>query len=262
MSVGPNRNPNLTVSVKKALEDLKEFVRDKDVLIQTWLPRLPTDEDSMEFIGLPGPVFLNKLPEWTPDVCFLKDEEYSRIKYSQRIMLEDHLLFQEDCSESYQAALAEIKDILKCACNTHKLPLAKTWTPRIQQGKSCCRHSNENYANCVSKIDSASYVADPLVSGFLEACSEHHLLKGEDVVGKASITNQPCFSEDITAFSKTEYPLSHHARVLAAVAILLRSIYTGNADFVLEFFLPLNCKNALDQKKTLDSLSSVIHYRL
>lgn len=48
----------------------------------------------MEFIGLLGPVFLNKLPEWTPDVCFLKDEEYSRIKYAQRIMLEDHLLFQ------------------------------------------------------------------------------------------------------------------------------------------------------------------------
>lgn len=101
-------------------------------------------------------------------------------------------------------------------------------------------------------------MADPLVPGFLEACSEHHLLKGEEVVGKASTTNQPCFSEDITAFSKTEYPLSHHARVLAAVAILLRSIYTGNADFVLEFFLPLNCKNALDQKKTLDSLSSVL----
>nr|GMC87393.1 protein NLP2-like [Ipomoea batatas] len=48
---------------------------------------------------------------------------------------------------------------------------------------------------------------------FHQACSEHHLLKGEGVAGGAFMTNQPCFATDVTAFSKTEYPLSHHARI-------------------------------------------------
>ncbi|KAL7118427.1 hypothetical protein ACP275_02G001000 [Erythranthe tilingii] len=61
--------------------------------------------------------------------------------------------------------------------------------------------------------------------------------------------------------SKTEYPLAHHARMFnmcAAVAIRLRSTYTGTADFVLELFLPLNCRDAEGQRQMLDSLSSVI----
>lgn len=146
-------------------------------------------------------------------------------------------------------------------CDTHKLPLAQTWAPCTQQGKSGCRHSEENYAHCVSTIDSACYIADEQVCGFHEACSEYHLLKDEGIAGKAFLTNQPCFSEDITVFSKTEYPLAHHARVFnlsAAVAIRLRSQYTGSADYVLEFFLPINCKDAEDQRQMLDSLSSVL----
>lgn len=96
---------------------------------------------------------------------------------------------------------------------------------------------------------------------FHEACSEHHLFKGQGVAGKAFMTNQPCFSADITTYPKTEYPLSHHARMFglcAAVAIRLRCIYTGNADFVLEFFLPTNCRDPEEQKKMLTSLSIII----
>lgn len=151
--------------------------------------------------------------------------------------------------------------MLRCVCDTHKLPLAQTWAPCAQQGKGGCRHSDENYTHCVSTLDSACYVAEEEVAGFHEACSEYHLLKGEGIAGKAFLTNQPCFSADITEFSKTEYPLAHHARVFnlhAAVAIRLRSTYTGTADFVLEFFLPISCKEAKDQRQMLDSLSSVV----
>lgn len=75
------------------------------------------------------------------------------------------------------------------------------------------------------------------------------------------MTNQPCFSNDITSFVKTEYPLSHHARMFglqAAVAIRLRSIDTGSTDFVLEFFLPVECRDPQEQKKMLTSLSLII----
>ncbi|KAL0348548.1 UNVERIFIED_CONTAM: protein NLP2 [Sesamum angustifolium] len=349
--VGPNRNPIPTLSVKKrlvqAINCLKDSIRDKDVLIQIWIPvkrggrqvlttnnqpfslnancknlagyrdvsrnyQFAADEDSKDFIGLPGRVFLNKLPEWTPDVRFFKREEYPRLNDAQqhdvrgslalpvfeqgsriclgvveivttsqkvnyrpeleniRKALEDVDLKSsnilspstiENHDESYQGALTEINNVLKFVCNTHKLPLAQTWASCVQQNKGGCRHSVENYARCVSTIDSACYVADPQVSGFHEACSEHHLLKGEGVAGKAFLTNQPCFAEDITAFSKTEYPLAHHARVFrlcASAAIRLRSTYNRTADFVLEFFLPLNCKDTQDQMRMVNLLSSVI----
>lgn len=157
--------------------------------------------------------------------------------------------------------MPEILEVLRSACETHRLPLAQTWVPCIQQGKEGCRHSEDNYLDCVSTVDHACIVADHNMQGFHEACSEHHLLKGQGIVGRAFSTNQPCFSTDITSFGKTEYPLAHHARVFglhAAVAIHLRSIHTGTADFVLEFFLPADCTDPEEQKKMLGSLSIIV----
>ncbi|KAJ7966973.1 protein NLP2-like isoform X2 [Quillaja saponaria] len=164
-------------------------------------------------------------------------------------------------NKSYQAALPEIQEVLRSACETHKLPLAQTWVSCAQQGKDGCRHSDMNYFQCVSTVDHACYVGEPLIQGFHEACSEHHLLKGQGVVGGAFLINQPCFSPDITSLGKTEYPLSHHARMFglqAAAAIRLRSIHTNTDDFVLEFFLPIDCTDPEEQKKTLTSLSLII----
>ncbi|XP_042489775.1 protein NLP5-like [Macadamia integrifolia] len=165
-------------------------------------------------------------------------------------------------NKSYEAVLPEIREVLRTVCETHKLPLAQTWVPCSQQGKGGCRHSDENFAVCVSTEDSACYVADQSFWDFHEACSEHHLFKGQGVAGKAFTTNQPCFSNDITTtFTKAEYPLLHYARMFqlrAAVAIRLRSIYTGTTDYVLEFFLPVVCQDPEEQKLMLNSLSMVI----
>lgn len=160
-----------------------------------------------------------------------------------------------------EAALPEILEVLRSACKSHGLPLAQTWVPCIQQGKGGCRHSDENFALCVSPVDNACHVADPCVQGFHEACLEHHLLKGQGITGKAFLTNQPCFSPDVTSFAKVDYPLSHHARMFGlcgAVAIRFRSIHTGTADIVLEFFLPMGCKGLKEQRKLLTSLSVII----
>lgn len=150
---------------------------------------------------------------------------------------------------------------MRSACETHKLPLAQTWVPCIRQGKEGCRHTDDNYQHCISPVEHACYVGDPCVQAFHEACCEHHLLKGEGVTGEAFITNQPCFSTDVTAFSKIDYPLSHHARIFglrASVAIRLRSIHNIADDFALEFFLPVNCTDGEEQKKMLTSLSMII----
>ncbi|PRQ25175.1 hypothetical protein RchiOBHm_Chr6g0280731 [Rosa chinensis] len=43
----------------------------------------------------------------------------------------------------------------------------------------------------------------------------------------------------------------------ASVAIPFRSVYTGSADFVLEFFLPKDCPDPEKQKQMLNSFCIV-----
>ncbi|KAL3514867.1 hypothetical protein ACH5RR_027584 [Cinchona calisaya] len=345
--IGPRASTSVMDRLIKALGYIKDWSGDKNALIQIWVPvnkggrrvlttnnqpfsldrscpslacyrdvsvnyQFPTEEDSVESVGLPGRVFMGKVPEWTPDVRLFGRDEYPRVGHAQQYDVRGTLavpIFEQGsrnclgvvevvlttqkinyrpeldsvckalqavdlrssdvssaenskaCDFSYQSALPEIQEILRAACGTHRLPLAQTWIPCIQQGKGGRRHSDENLVHCVSTVDSACYVANPRIQGFNEACSEHHLLRGQGIVGRAFTTNQPCFSPDITAFTKTDYPLSHHAKMFglcAAVAIRLRSIYSGSSDFVLEFFLPIDCKESEEHKKMLSSLSLII----
>ncbi|POO00892.1 NIN-like transcription factor [Trema orientale] len=348
--IGPKANPGPSSSVMerlwRALMYIKDVIRDKDILVQIWVPvheegrrvlttrdlpfalddnssklaryrdisvkyQFSAEEDSKELVlGLPGRVFSGKVPEWTPDVRFFRNDEYPRLIHAQQndvrgtlalpifeldsrtclgvveiVMTTQKIKYRPELesvckaleavdlkssevlstqnvfNKYYQAAIPEIQQVLRSACDTHRLPLAQTWVPCIYQGKEGCRHSDENYGQCVSTVDHACYALDPQVQSFHEACSEHHLFRGQGVVGLAFMTNQPCFSADITSYTKTEYPLSHHARMFrlqAAVAIRLRSIHTGAADFVLEFFLPVDCKDPEEQKKMLTSLSLII----
>ncbi|KAI3776542.1 hypothetical protein L1987_46328 [Smallanthus sonchifolius] len=343
--------PGVNVGVKErlicAIENIKHSVLHQNALIQIWLPEnqegnkvLSTSDqifslgsncpqlskfrnisenycfaaagDSKDIVGLPGRVFMGKVPEWTPDVRFFKPVEYPRVVHAQQYDVRGSVAvpifdldrrrclgvmevvmttqksnytpeIEEFCkaleavdlrgSESsnspkfkvkdslYQAALPEILEILKLACKTHNLPLAQTWVPCIQQGKDGCRHSDTNLIHCISTMDPVCYVHDPRFKDFQEACSEHHLLKGQGVVGRAFTTNQPCYISDVTSMTKTEYPLSHHARVFGlcgVVAIRFRSTLTGNVDYVLEFFLPVDCKDQEKQMSLLNSLSSII----
>ncbi|KAL6656435.1 hypothetical protein ACP70R_007261 [Stipagrostis hirtigluma subsp. patula] len=262
--------------------------------------------------GLPGRVFIGRLPEWSPDVRYFTSYEYPRVNHAQYldvhgtmglpvfekgnysclgvlelIMTRQKLNFTSELnticsalqavnlrstevssiprikfsSASYKDALPEILEVLRAACLTHKLPLAQTWVTCSQQGKRGSRHTDENYQYCISTIDEACYVNEAKMQGFHEACSEHHLLRGQGVAGKAFTTNQPCFLPDIGSSTKLDYPLSHHAKIFnlkGAVAIRLRCTRTGNADFVLEFFLPTDCEALEEQKAVLDSLSGTM----
>ncbi|KAJ7957973.1 Nin-like protein 1 [Quillaja saponaria] len=58
--------------------------------------------------------------------------------------------------KSYQTALLEIQEVLRSACETHKLQLlAQTWVPCVQHGKDGCQHSDGNYFQCDSTVDCA-----------------------------------------------------------------------------------------------------------
>lgn len=81
------------------------------------------------------------------------------------------------------------------------------------------------------------------------------------MAGRAFLSNKPCFSRDVTSYSKIEYPLAHYAKLFnlhAAVAVRLRHICTGQVDFVLEFFLPVDCMDLELQRSMLNSLSLTI----
>lgn len=351
--IAPMAGPGSSVSVMErliyAIDSIKRYTVDKNVLIQVWLPetnkhgrkvlttsqqlfslelncprlssyrnvsegfKFPADGDAKESVGLPGRVFMQKVPEWSPDVRLFKSEEYPRVshaqehdvrgsvavpvfyqdvkgcigvvevimttqksKYSVEIQsvckaLEAVDLRSSEDSDSqklkvsngfFHPVLPEILVILKSACMMHNLPLAQTWIPCIQQGgKDGCRHSNENLIHCISTVDHASYVSDPRFNDFQEACSEHHLFVDQGVVGKAFTTNELCYSSDVTSYTKTEYPLAHHASIFglhAAVAIRVRTTYAAMVDFVLEFFLPVDCRTLEEQKGVIKSLLAIV----
>ncbi|KAG8662005.1 hypothetical protein MANES_01G053000v8 [Manihot esculenta] len=276
------------------------------------------DGDCEGELGLPGRVFRQKLPEWTPNVQYYSSKEYSRrdhalhynvqgtlalpvfepfgqscvgvlelIMTSQKInygpevnkvckALEavnlrsseilDHPSTQI-CNEGRRNALAEILEILTVVCETHKLALAQTWVPCMHRSvlafdgglkKSCTSFDGScNGQVCMSTTDVAFYVVDPHMWGFREACLEHHLQKGQGVAGRAFLSHNACFCPDITQFCKTEYPLVHYARMFGlsgSFAICLRSSYTGNDNYVLEFFWPLSISDNYEQNALLGSL--------
>ncbi|KAJ6346500.1 hypothetical protein OIU78_009015 [Salix suchowensis] len=344
----PRGNPGTSSSVKErvmqAVGYLKNCIQDRDILIQIWLPmekegkrvlatidqpyfvnpsckslasyrkvstayHFQAEDDPKSSVGFPGRVFLEKLPEWTPDVRLFRREEYPHTdhavqhnirgslalplfkqgsdqtclgiveiattiqKISYRPELQDickalqavHLRSSEDfcspgvetCKRSIQVAVPEMSDIVKSVCKTHRLPLALTWALCSRQGKSGHQQLPERFSSCISTVDSACFLADRDFSGFHAASFEQYLFLEQGIVGRAFTTQKQCFSNDITSYSKKDYPLAHHAKIFglhAAIAIPLRSISTGFLEFVLELFLPKDCQETEERKKMWDLL--------
>ncbi|XP_072974073.1 protein NLP2 [Typha angustifolia] len=173
---------------------------------------------------------------------------------------------QQNLKEGQKYALSEIMDVMRVICHAHMLPLALTWVPF----RYVCRSTEETVKSCIgeqsSNLDkeimlcieeSACYVNDQQMQGFLHACSEHYLQKGQGIAGKAIESNHPIFTSDVKASNVHHYPLAHHARkygLHAAVAVRVRSTYTGSDDYILEFFLPTNCKGSAEQQLLLNNL--------
>ncbi|EEF36571.1 transcription factor, putative [Ricinus communis] len=346
--ISNSRSSNYSVKerIRQALQYLEGYTKDKDVLIQVWMPikrggknflttidqpyflkpgcknlscyrnvaktyDFPLEENSQDSIGFPGRVFLEKLPDWSPDVRLFRENEYPfrdharqynicgclaipvlgpssgtclgvievvttahhkiscrpELEYICKALKEVDLKTSQDfCSPSvkvlnelYEVAVPEISEILQSVCKRFRLPLALTWAPCKRLGESGYdEHFPEKFASCILTVDSACFLADKELSGFYKACSEQYIFLGQGTVGKAFSKQKQCFSPDITCFTKTSYPLAHHANIYnlqAAVAFPLRSIYTGLFEFVLELFLPQRCRDPEEQSRMWDLLS-------
>ncbi|KAK3195528.1 hypothetical protein Dsin_026838 [Dipteronia sinensis] len=343
-----NSGPSSPVAQRlvQAIGHMKDHIKDRNVLVQIWVPvkrgdkqvlttydqpyfhdpdskslssyrnvsktyHFAADEDSKELAGLPGRVYLGRLPEWTPDVRFFRSDEYPRVDFAQQFDVHGSIAlpvferssgtclgvvevittsqkanyrpdlenvckaleavdlrsenFSNLCikpiNETHHAALPVIAEVLRSICKTHSLPLALTWVPCCQEDVGGYQQSDGINAHCFLTAESADFVTDQSLLDFVDACSEHQLFRGQGIVGKAVTSGKQCFAADITAFSKSVYPLSHHARMFGlrgAVAIPLRGVNTGRAEFVLELFLPDRCQDTEERRQMLNSLSIVI----
>lgn len=149
------------------------------------------------------------------------------------------------------------------------LPLALVWVPFCTSSNAnvSMEYGDQDMKSSLRKKDllciqeSACCVNDMRLHYFVRACADHPLEKGQGVAGNAILSNSPFFSFDVRDYDMCDYPLAHHARkfgLQAAVAIRLRSTYTGSDDYVLEYFLPMMCKDCDELQRLLDAISETM----
>ncbi|KAA8535029.1 hypothetical protein F0562_030032 [Nyssa sinensis] len=95
----------------------------------------------------------------------------------------------------------------------------------------------------LSPLPNLYYSTDIDATNFRLRTEGLHLQKGKGVVGRAYMFHNSCCCGDVTQFTITDYPFAHYARyyeLTSCFAICLRSDYTGDCDYVLEFFLRQN----------------------
>ncbi|XP_020104977.1 protein NLP2-like isoform X2 [Ananas comosus] len=177
---------------------------------------------------------------------------------------------KQNLTQGQKSAFTEILDVLRVVCHAHMLPLALTWVPTRQFGQTLSETMRSSIGETsslaenntmLSVQESSCYVNDRRMLGFLHACSEHNVQKGQFIAGKAIQSKQPIFAPDVKVYGVQHYPFAHHARKFglhAAVAIRVQSTFTGRDDYVLEFFLPVNCKGSSEQQLLLNNLAGTL----
>lgn len=174
----------------------------------------------------------------------------------------------EVCNDdAAEMAMSEVSDILTTVGEAHKLPLAQAWV-RCKR----CSSSTDDHAS-LTAAGTPFYLADAdqRLLGFREDCVEHHLRPGRGgVVEEAAAARGPRFCADVTKYSMDVYPLAHHARFCGlagclAVCVQLRrdgddaSMDDSSREgCVLEFFLPLDCRDGTEQKAAADAIAATI----
>ncbi|KAK3013987.1 hypothetical protein RJ639_008147 [Escallonia herrerae] len=125
----------------------------------------------------------------------------------------------------------------------HKLPLAQTWGPcrgSTTMASGDYPDGNENSCNLTCYDERMMALVTDDAYDFHKLCTHQPLRRGQGIVSKALRSHRPCFCCDISKYSMTEYPLAHWAqeyKLTGSFAISMRSSYTGDLDYVLEFFM-------------------------
>ena len=145
---------SVTERLVQAVEHIKDYTTERGSLIQLWVPvsrggkrvlttkeqpfshdplcqRLANyreisvnyhfsaeQDDSKALAGLPGRVFLGKLPEWTPDVRFFRSEEYPRVQHAQDCGVRGTLAIRKDIQVLRGIGDAGLRQAVTCGWRT------------------------------------------------------------------------------------------------------------------------------------------------
>ncbi|XP_037453106.1 protein NLP3-like isoform X1 [Triticum dicoccoides] len=171
-------------------------------------------------------------------------------------------------SEATQAAMSEVSGLLAAVREAHELPLAQAWV----RCKQCTRTDVDDDGQHFSLTTAgAPFHLGAHYGGFRDACAEHHLRRGQGLVGEAASVRGPRFCADVARRSKDAYPLAHYARMhglAGCLAVPLRlppsAMDVGDDGqveeecVVLEFFLPPDWRSAGEQKAMVDAVAATI----
>ncbi|KAL0286490.1 UNVERIFIED_CONTAM: protein NLP9 [Sesamum angustifolium] len=200
------------------------------------------------FPGLPGRVFTSKIPEWTSNVMYYNKAEYLRIQYAI-----DH-----EVRGSIALPVFEDDSLERSCCAVLELVTTKE-KPNFDS-------EMENICQALQSLSKNHKAALAEIIAVLRAiCHAHRLPLAQTWIPCSYKADSGCetpfFYPDVKEYHITEYPLVHHARrfgLNAAVAIRLRSTHTGDDDYILEFFLPVNMKGSIEQQLLLNNLSNTM----
>ncbi|PWA78124.1 NIN-like protein [Artemisia annua] len=175
-------------------------------------------------------------------------------------VFEDPRIYKQVSNERRCHELAEICIALKTVCDTHKLPLAQTWSlsgnnsfvANSGQLEQTCSSFKKSCIGkiCMSTANLPFYVRDVSMWGFHEACIERHLEKSRGVVGRSMLTCGSWFCKDVTELDEDDYslvPFARMSRLTSCLAIYIKSIELAS-EYVIEFFLPTLSTNEADQQ--------------
>ncbi|KAF2313450.1 hypothetical protein GH714_011063 [Hevea brasiliensis] len=240
-------------------------------------------------LGLPGRVFQQKLPEWTPNVQYYSSKEYLRRDHALHYNVQGTLALPV-----FEPSEKSCVGVLELIMTSQKINYGPEVDMDLRLIKSA-RHlrldvylalllnqiCNEGRKNALAEIlEILTVVCEthklalaqtwvPCMhrsvlafgGGLKKSCTSFdgscNGQKGQGVTGRAFMSHNAYFCPDITQFCKTEYPLVHYARMFGLTgcfAICLHSSHTGDDDYVLEFFVPPSISDTYQQKALLGSL--------
>uniref|UniRef100_A0A0E0G0T5 RWP-RK domain-containing protein n=1 Tax=Oryza nivara TaxID=4536 RepID=A0A0E0G0T5_ORYNI len=173
--------------------------------------------------------------------------------------------------DATRAAMAEVSELLITVCEAHKLPLAQTWV----RCRSCGGGGEDTEKAALTTAGAPFHLAAGAdARGFRDACVEHHLQRGQGLVGTAArAPGGGRLCADVARCSKDDYPLAHYAGMyglagclvlraeLSAAAMADAAAATAGDEedcVVLELFLPPDCTGVAEQKAAVDAVSATI----
>ncbi|XP_074312833.1 protein NLP2-like [Silene latifolia] len=230
--IKPKVNSGHSTTVKQrlmlAMSHLKELNMNRDVLIQMWVPvkkgpnsflttveqphffqptssrllnyrdvsekyEFLADEDSKRAHGLPGRVFLGKVPEWTPDVRLFRQEEYPRVKFAHKYDVRGSIALP-----IFENGSDKCLGVLEVIMTTEKF----NYRPELE---SICKaletvdlRSSENSYNSQEQARKGSYeaVRPEIINILRTVCETHDLPLAQTWASCSQQGNGECWHSD------------------------------------------------------------------